>query len=89
VKCSASSSDKPIQEFKLTIVTYATASVPFLATKCLNKLAEDNAQLHPKPAQMSYSDCYVDDLLSGSQTLAETFNFKKMYHLFYNRQDFP
>jgi hypothetical protein len=43
----------------------------------LNKLAEDNAQLHPKAAQMSHNDFYVDDLLSGSQTLAEAIQLQK------------
>jgi hypothetical protein len=36
------SSEKPIQEYRLTTLTYGTSSAPFLATRCLKKLADDN-----------------------------------------------
>jgi len=36
------SSEEPIQEYKLTTVTYGTSSAPYLATRCLKKLADDN-----------------------------------------------
>jgi hypothetical protein len=65
------SSDKPIQEYQLTTVTYGTASAPFLATRCLKKLAEDNLVHHPKAAQVLRDDFYVDDLLSGTATVQE------------------
>jgi hypothetical protein len=70
------SPDEPIQEFKLTTVTYGTASAPCVATRCLKKLAEDNEQLHPKAAQL-HSDFYVDDLLSGAETLAEAIQLQQ------------
>jgi len=35
------SSEEPIEEYKLTTVTYGTSSAPFLATRC-QKLADDN-----------------------------------------------
>jgi hypothetical protein len=36
-----SAPDQPIQVYCLNTVTYGTASAPFLATRCLKKLAED------------------------------------------------
>jgi hypothetical protein len=35
------SPEEPIQEYRLTTVTYGTASAPFLSTRCLKKLADD------------------------------------------------
>jgi hypothetical protein len=43
----------------------------------LNKLVEDNAQLHPKAAQMLHNDFYVDDILSRAQTLAQAIQLQK------------
>jgi len=44
------STDKPIQEYRLTTVTYGTSSAPFLATRCLKKLADDKKQQYPRAA---------------------------------------
>jgi hypothetical protein len=44
------SPDDPIQEYKFTTVTYGNASAPFLATRCLKQLAQDNEQSHPQAA---------------------------------------
>jgi hypothetical protein len=56
------SSEEPIQEYRLTTVTYGTSSAPFLATRCLKKLADDNKQQHPRAVQVLSNDFYVDDL---------------------------
>jgi hypothetical protein len=71
------SSDEPIQEYQLTTVTYGTASAPFLATRCLKKLAQDNLELHPKAAQTLQDDFYVDDLLSGTSTVEEAMEIQR------------
>jgi hypothetical protein len=42
------STDEPIQEYRLTTVTYGTSSLSFLATRCLKKLADDNKHQHPQ-----------------------------------------
>ncbi|XP_058811088.1 uncharacterized protein LOC131675984 [Topomyia yanbarensis] len=59
------SSAEPIKIFQLTTVTYGTASAPYLATKCLQTLAEDGQQTHPIAAKVVRQDFYVDDMLSG------------------------
>jgi len=58
--------EEPIQEYRLTTVTYGTSSAPFLATRCLKKLADDNKKQYPRTAQVLSNDFYVDDLLSGT-----------------------
>jgi len=62
------SSQEPIQEYRLTTVTYGTSSSPFLATRCLRKLADNQCQ-YPRAAQALRNDFYVEDLLSGTSTL--------------------
>ncbi|XP_055627216.1 uncharacterized protein LOC129769151 [Toxorhynchites rutilus septentrionalis] len=57
------SSDQPISSFELTTVTYGTASAPYLATKCLQKLADYGQQTHSLAASVIRNNFYVDDLL--------------------------
>jgi len=63
------SPEEPIQEYRLTTVTHGTSSAPFLATRCLRKLADDNQGQYPRATQVLSNDVYVDDLLSETSTL--------------------
>lgn len=58
-------SDEPIRTFELATVTYGTASAPYLATKCLQKLADEGKNKHPTVARVLKQDFYMDDLLTG------------------------
>lgn len=60
-----------IKTFELTTVTYGTASAPYLATRALKQLALDEMQNHPLSAKTVLEDFYVDDCLSGSNSLEE------------------
>ena len=71
------SPDQHIQEYCLQTVTYGTASAPFLATRCLKKLAEDNMVAYPKAASVLLNDFYVDDLLSGASTIQEAIEIQQ------------
>ncbi|XP_037928489.1 uncharacterized protein LOC119664075 [Teleopsis dalmanni] len=56
-----------IAEFKLTTVTYGTASAPFLAVRTLQQIAEDyNGDILVK--NTIKDDFYMDDLLTGADT---------------------
>ncbi|XP_058817082.1 uncharacterized protein LOC131680381 [Topomyia yanbarensis] len=57
--------EEPIRTFELTTVMYGTASAPYLATKCLQSLAEEREETHPDAAKVLKQDFYVDDMLSG------------------------
>ena len=61
------SPSEPIKSYTLNTVTYGTASAPYLATKCLVSLAEQSSNPDAKPAITR--DFYVDDLLSGGETI--------------------
>ena len=71
------STEEPIQEYQLNTVTYGTASAPYLATRCLKKLADDNRCQYPQSAQVLSNDFYVDDLLSGTPTLEEAIQLQQ------------
>ena len=65
------SSDEPLKQYQLVTVTYGTAPASFLATRCLNQLASEEASLYPLAAKVISRDMYVDDLVTGSDNLAE------------------
>jgi hypothetical protein len=71
------SPEEPIQKYRLTTVTYGTSSAPFLATRCLKKLADDNEQQYTRPAHVLKNDFYVDDLLSGTSTIEDAIDIQK------------
>jgi hypothetical protein len=52
--------------YELNTVTYGTASAPFLATRCLQQLIEDEAVHYPKTAKIAKDGFYVDDLITGT-----------------------
>ena len=70
-------SEEPIQEYKLTTVTYGTSSATFLATRCMKKLADDNNCQYLRVAQVLSNDFYVDDLLSGASTVEDAIKLQQ------------
>lgn len=60
-----------MREYKLTTVTYGTSSAPYLAVKTLQQLAKDEENQFPKAPEITLKDFYVDDLLSGADSLEE------------------
>ncbi|XP_038116778.1 uncharacterized protein LOC119768983 [Culex quinquefasciatus] len=66
-----SDSSKPIRVLKLQTVTYGTAAAPFLSTRCLVQLCQDEREKFPLAAEVVRDDCYVDDVLSGASSADE------------------
>ncbi|XP_062703587.1 uncharacterized protein LOC134286039 [Aedes albopictus] len=62
---------EPIRTYQLTTVTYGTSSAPYLATKCLQTLAEIRSTSHPAAAAVVGKDFYMDDLLTGVNSIEE------------------
>lgn len=66
--------DNPEQELKtyaLNTLTYGTTSAPFLAIRCLQQLASDIEDINPAIAEIIKKDFYVDDLLTGADTIGD------------------
>lgn len=66
---------EPLRTYTLNTVTYGTASAPYLATKCLVSLADNIEDERVQSAIRR--DFYVDDFLSGGETIAETIEIAK------------
>lgn len=63
------SPDQPLQEYELTTVTYGVSSSAFQAIRVLHELANINQATHPDASRVLREDTFVDDIVSGSQTL--------------------
>ncbi|XP_076389571.1 uncharacterized protein LOC105662854 [Megachile rotundata] len=61
----------PIETFELNTITYGTASAPFLATRTLKQIGLECAQEFPVVSRIIINDFYVDDLLTGLDTVDE------------------
>ncbi|KAJ8957167.1 hypothetical protein NQ318_007727 [Aromia moschata] len=53
----------------LYLITYGTASAPFLAVRCIFELAGKCEDKCPNAAKVIWQDFYVDDLITGSSSL--------------------
>jgi len=67
----------PISEFKLTTVTYGTSAAPFLAVRCLRELADRFCQEDSVLAETIRDDFYMDDLITGGDTVNECYELKR------------
>lgn len=63
--------DEEIKEYQLTTVTYGTTSAPFLAIRTLQQLAKDTSEEFPMVQRIIMKDTYVDDIVSGGDSLEE------------------
>ncbi|GFX04814.1 DUF1758 domain-containing protein [Trichonephila clavipes] len=61
--------DAPVKTYTLATVTYGTVSAPFLATRTLRALADEEKAEFPDAADVICNDSYMDDILSGESTL--------------------
>ncbi|XP_039446262.1 uncharacterized protein LOC120425723 [Culex pipiens pallens] len=60
-----STPNEDLKTYQLNTVTYGTAPAPYLATRVLNQLADDEAENYPLAAPQVKRSFYVDDYLSG------------------------
>ena len=61
----------PICHYRLKTVTYGTASAPYLATRVLRQIGEENKNEYPLASEIIIRDFYVDDLLTGASSIEE------------------
>lgn len=60
-----------IETFQFNTLTFGVSSSPFLTIRVLQQLADDERQRHPTAAEILPTHLYVDDLLSGTETITE------------------
>ncbi|KAF2879422.1 hypothetical protein ILUMI_26750 [Ignelater luminosus] len=68
---------EPLQSFKIKTLAYGTSCAPYLATKCLQHIA--NLEEYPFPLAVSIfvRDFHMDDVLSGANELQEALEIQK------------
>ncbi|UYV73350.1 hypothetical protein LAZ67_10002818, partial [Cordylochernes scorpioides] len=62
-------SGQGLKEYELKTLTYGTSCAPFLAIRVLKQLAHDEQIRFPTAEAILKSDFYVDDLLTGCETI--------------------
>ncbi|KMQ90246.1 hypothetical protein RF55_10018 [Lasius niger] len=67
-----------LQEYQLTTVTYGLACALFLALRTLRQLARDEGDKFPQKAAVLHSDVYVDDILTGADTIDEALEIRQV-----------
>ena len=58
----------PLQDFRMTRVTFGVTASPYLAIKSLQQTAHDFQDQYPLAAPIVLNSFYVDDLLTGAET---------------------
>ncbi|XP_065085820.1 uncharacterized protein LOC135707835 [Ochlerotatus camptorhynchus] len=71
------SPDLPLGTYELLTVTYGTASAPFLATRVLLQLADDEQESFPEAVEILRKDFYVADLFSGAKSVEEAIELRQ------------
>ncbi|XP_055908989.1 uncharacterized protein LOC129943507 [Eupeodes corollae] len=66
-----------LKYYILNTVTYGTSSAPFLATRCIVQLAEEEKAQFPKAAHAVLNGVYVDNFMTGANDLSEANKLKK------------
>ena len=69
--------EEQICEYQLKTVTYGTRSAPFLATRTMIQMADENQNVRPLGSHCLRYYSYVDNIIGGSNTLSQA---KDMVH---------
>lgn len=70
-------STETIKDYRLLRVTFGTASAPYLAVKTLQQLAENECRDNPIAAETIKNDFFMDDLMSGQDTIEQAIEVAK------------
>lgn len=65
------SPEHPIKDYRLLTVTYGTGPAPYLATAVVDQHAQNHADEFPLAAVVARRDLYMDDCMSGAETVKE------------------
>ena len=66
----------PIETYRLKTVTFGVAPAPFLAIRTLHQLSLDEKHNFPNAYDQIRNNMYVDDLITGANTVEEVLNIK-------------
>ena len=65
------------QEYRMTRLTFGVTCSPFLATQVLQQVTADRAEEYPTAAAIIGSCFYVDDVLTGADSVEEASHIRE------------
>ncbi|XP_056647358.1 uncharacterized protein LOC130452026, partial [Diorhabda sublineata] len=68
---------KSVQEYELNTVTYGLGPSSLLATRCLKQLAIENSKDFPEASHVIENNFYMDDLISGTDSVEDAIHLIK------------
>ena len=71
------SADEPLRTYELSTTTYGTAPAPYLATRCLQQLAEDKSKDFSLAPETLTNTFYMDDALCGANTIGDALRLQQ------------
>ncbi|XP_072946331.1 uncharacterized protein [Epargyreus clarus] len=80
--------DLDLLHLRLLRVTFGTSSAPYLAVRALQQLAHDEGKDFPMITESVLKDFYVDDLMTGCESVAEGVEIYKKMNQMLNRGGF-
>jgi len=92
ILCSASfreSSTEEFSVFKMNTATYGTKPAAFLAIRAMHQLSYDEEESLPIGAKIVRRDFYVDDLISGGDSVEEVREIRLQVKELLSRGHFP
>lgn len=82
-------SSQSIAQYELNTVTYGTGPASYLATKCLQVVANEIEPDQPHAAAVIKQDFYMDDLMTGSNSIEEAKQLQSTVHRALASAKFP
>lgn len=74
--------DEPLSQYELLTLTLGTACALYLAVKSLQSLADEEMSKYPIASELTKTNFYVDDLMTGCETKEEAVEiYKQIYKL--------
>ncbi|XP_065082272.1 uncharacterized protein LOC135704713 [Ochlerotatus camptorhynchus] len=70
-------SEKPVEHYRLSMVTYGTKTAPYLAIQAMRESTIGYETTHPEAVKRIIHDFYVDDALSGADNEEEAMCIKE------------
>ena len=61
--------EDPLQDYRMTRVTFGVSASPYLAVKTLQRTATDHGEDYPEASSHVFESFYVDDFLGGASTV--------------------
>lgn len=84
-----SSPNEKLRTYQLTTVTYGTTTASFLATQCLVYLGQGVREQYPVAANSILRDFYMDDLMTGADSVEECCKLHKEINSVLNSAKMP